>query len=175
MKKLLILFDCDGTLWIPEKKGDYVSSVMSKFKRVSDKKLIRVADNSIFKLSDGVKQCFQYLIRLNEKAVMGIVSDNKFDTVKEVMMLFDIYKFIDKDAFNVKLWKGYCPKDQMVFEILQKPIFKNIPCKNVYLLDDKDYKQECKSIGVNFIRVYSGANLYKLVKDLIKNNVSLRD
>jgi len=169
MKKLLILFDCDGVLWTPEKKGDYVSSVVSKFRRVSNKKLIREADNSIFKLSDGVKQCFQHLIRLNEKVVVGIVSDNKFDTAKEVMMLFDLYKFVHKDAFNVKLWKGYCPKDRMVLEILEKPVFKNMPYENVYLLDDKDYGKECRSIGVNFIQVCPDANLYKLVKDLVKD------
>lgn len=96
-----------------------------------------------------------------------LIYKNGEDMVISALKLFDIYKFINIDAINLKLWKGYCPKHQMVKEILSKIKFKNISTKNVYWFDDKDYSGEAESICVNFIKVDDATNFKEVAKRLL--------
>lgn len=163
MKKLF-LFDCDQTLWSSSEK-DYISRVNSKLLVISPGVLMGVEDRNKFYLDSNVGKALRLISRSGN--LSGIVSDNKKNVVIEALSLFGIYKFFEPKAINIKLWKGYCPKHNMVIEILKKI---KISSENVYWFDDKDYGAEAATIGVNFIRVYPWVNLAKTVKVLLKGS-----
>lgn len=160
----IFLFDCDQTIWTSG-GNDYISSVDSPLALVSKNSLIRVKDGKVFTLKQGVHEMFNKIYKSG--GIVGIVSDNKKDMVVDALKLFDIYKFINIDAINIKLWKGYCPKHQMVEEILSKIEFENISIKNVYWFDDKDYSEEAEMVKVNYIKVDGSTDFERIVKSLI--------
>ncbi|MEK7154672.1 MAG: HAD-IIIC family phosphatase [Patescibacteria group bacterium] len=147
--KKLFLFDCDQTLW-KTTKSEYLSRIASKF-YVKRGVLIRKSDGVVFYPLKEVKKIFTSINA--HGGTVGIVSDNKPEVVISVLKLLDWWKFIDKEAFNVRFWVGPCPKEIMVLEILSKPKFSKLNKKNVYWFDDGDYSKVAKNIGVNFIRV----------------------
>jgi predicted phosphatase len=141
----LVLFDCDDTLW-DAPHGDYISSVPSTF-TLGGSVLVRDKDKAVFSLKHGVLDLVKSLHK--NGCIIGIVSDN----IKEPV------PYISKAAINVRLWKGPCPKEIMVQEILAKPFAKNILPKDVLWLDDKDYAPAAEKIGVNFYHVTKGDTL----------------
>jgi magnesium-dependent phosphatase-1 len=149
MKKIF-LFDCDQTIWASG-DNDYISSVISPLVLVSKDSIKRTIDGKIFSLKLGVRKAFKHIY--DAGYTLGIVSDNTKSMVIKALKLFKIDEYIDPNAVNVSLWKGYCPKQQMVLEILAKPEFREIPRVNAYWFDDKDYYKEAQLIGVNFVRV----------------------
>lgn len=163
MKKIF-LFDCDQTIWISG-NNDFISSVFSPLVLMASNSIFRVRDGNIFILKPNIGEIFRLI--QNSGNVIGIVSDNRKDVVINALKLFDIYKFIDQNAINIRLWKGYCPKQEMVTQVLKKSEFKVIDTASVYWFDDKDYSEEARSIGVNFVRVVDDINLIKTVKKLI--------
>lgn len=161
----LFLFDCDQTLWLNE-DNDYISSVNSPLILQTPYSIIRTVDGKVFKLKPGVAQVFRLIN--NSGNIAGVVSDNRKDMVIAALVLFDILKFIKTSAINVRLWKGYCPKEKMILENLNKGEFKMLKSKNVYWFDDKNYQTEAKNIGVNFIGVNKDTNLLKKVEEILK-------
>lgn len=160
----LFLFDCDQTLW-SSRDNDYISSVISPLKLKSADSIVRVVDGKIFKLRSGVAKTFRLINNSDNSA--GIVSDNQKDIVITALTLFDILKFIKAGAVNVRLWKGYCPKEKMILEILNKKEFRMVKHKNVYWFDDKNYQAEAKGIGINFVGVKKDASLLKKVREIL--------
>lgn len=163
MKKIF-LFDCDQTIWTSH-NNDYISSVTSPLVLVSKNTAQRVVDGKKFILKPEINLLFRLIQGSGD--IIGIVSDNSKDMVVCVLRLFDIYKFVNPKAVNVRLWSGYCPKHKMIVEILKKTEFKEIPTKNVYWFDDKDYKSEAKLIGVNFIYVNDSTSLVDKTKEIL--------
>lgn len=149
--KKLYLFDCDQTLWLT-KKSEYVSRVASDF-CLEQGILVRKTDGTTFCPKKGIEKIFKS-INVDGGSV-GIVSDNQPNVVVSVLKLLGWWKYVDKEAFNVRLWVGPCPKEIMVQEILSKHKFHKLNKKNIYWLDDKDYSKAAKAIGVNFIRISS--------------------
>jgi len=148
MKYKMIFFDCDGTLW-ESVDGDYISSVVSGLRRLGENTIARLSDGKVFYLKKNVRKLMESLF--NEGACIGIVSDNISGPVMEAIFLFGLEKYIDQEAINVRLWKGHCRKDQMILEILAKKKFQSVPREKIVLVDDKDYEQELKKIGVGYI------------------------
>lgn len=165
MTKKLVLFDCDETLWTSMDK-DHISSAKSALKKLNSSTIVRLKDNKVFTLKKGVVKAFAHLSKNNNQIVLGIVSDNEPEEVISALRLFNLWKFINKEAFNVRLWKGYCPKHEMIVEILNKNHFKNLLPGDTYFIDDKDYSKEAKDIGVNFIQVTDDTDLYEILKNL---------
>ncbi len=164
----LFLFDCDETLWTSPKK-DYISRVPSPFKKVGSSEILREADQYAFRLQPSVQETFAYLAGRNDTAV-GIVSDNLFEPVQQALMFFDLWSFIDSNAVNVRLWQGYCPKHEMILEILNRPVFlPTVLLQDTYWFDDKDYQKEADGIGVHFIQVSLETNLLTCVKKIMKD------
>lgn len=147
--KKLFLFDCDQTLWLTN-KSEYVSRVASDF-YLKQGILIRKADGVTFYPKKGIEKIFTSIN--TDGGSVGIVSDNQPKVVVSILKLLDWWKYIDNEAFNVRLWVGTCPKETMVQEILSKPKFKNLNKKNVFWYDDGDYSKVAKKIGVNFILI----------------------
>lgn len=164
MVSRLFLFDCDGTLWDSEDK-DYISSVHSDFKKVNTKQILRVKDGKFFTLKPSVLETFIHLSR-ERKNLLGIVSDNNKSEVIKALKLFNLFGFIFKKAINIKLWKGYCPKDQMVSEVIQKVFDNTIVPKKVFWFDDKDYHKEARRMKVTFIKVGEDTNLTNIIESL---------
>lgn len=164
MNKKLFLFDCDETLW-SSTDVDYISSISSGLVKQSDHVIKRAKDSKLFSLKKGTTESFKYLNEANN-AYIGIVSDNKSLYVKKALELFNLWSFVTPEAFCVKLFKGYCPKHQLVMKILNKAKFKEINKNDIYWLDDRDYSKEAKSIEVNFIKVNKQTNLYTVIKKL---------
>lgn len=163
MKKFF-LFDSDQTIWTSD-NHDYISSVVSPLILMSENSIARIVDGNVFFLKPEIREAFKLIKKSG--STTGIVSDNRKDMVINALKLFDIYKFLNLNAINVRLWKGYCPKHKMILEILDKPEFKNILSNNIYWFDDKNYSEEAAQIGVNFIRAYNDINLASAVKKLI--------
>lgn len=147
--KKLFLFDCDQTLWLTS-KSEYVSRINSDF-CLKHGVLIREVDGVAFYPKKGIKKVFAS-INVNGGSV-GIVSDNRPEVVVSVLKLLDWWKYVDKKAFNVRLWVGPCPKEIMVREILSKPQFKYLNKKNIYWFDDGDYLTVARDMGINFIKI----------------------
>ena len=150
MKKIF-LFDCDQTIWTSSNDNDYLGSVFSPLVLTSENSITRAVDGKVFSLKPQIRKFFGSIYTSGN--IAGVISDNRKDMVINALRLFGIYKFINPDAVNIKLWKGYCPKHKMVLEILRKPEFKSIPLSNTCWLDDKDYSEEANSIGVSFVRI----------------------
>ena len=144
----LFLFDCDQTLWLTN-KSEYVSRVASDF-YLKQGILIRKADGVAFNPKKGIEKIFKS-INANGGSV-GVVSDNLPEVVVSILKLLGWWKYIDNEAFNVRLWVGPCPKEILVQEIISKSKFRNLNKKDVYWFDDRDYSKVVKKIGVNFIR-----------------------
>lgn len=144
---MLYLFDCDGTLWDSE-DHDYIGSVVSDIIREDDHTMRRIGDGKVFKLLPGVRETWNTLKARGDS--IGIVSDNPPEMVQKALQCLELYPYITTEAFNVRLWKGYCPKHTMVEEILANPKFSQISRSDVILIDDKDYAEEAKSIGIQF-------------------------
>lgn len=166
MNKKLFLFDCDETLWFSRNK-DYISRLESNLFRLSTNCVKREADQKLFYLKDGVKELFEFLSLNNPNLIIGIVSDNQKKMVIKALKLFRLWKNIDPEAVNIKPWKGFCPKEKMIMEILAKKEFRNILPENIYWFDDKDYKEQATEINVNFIQISSYDNLFKKVQHLL--------
>ncbi len=145
----LYLFDCDQTLWLTN-GSEYISRIVSDF-YLKQGVLIRKADSIAFYPKNGIEKIFKF-INVHGGSV-GIVSDNRPKVVVSILKLLGWWKYIDNEAFNVKLWVGPCPKEILVQEILSKPKFRNLNKKNVYWFDDGNYSKVAKRIGVNFILV----------------------
>lgn len=163
----LYLFDCDETLWQSEGQ-DWIGSVPSSLLTQDGNTVIRTADGKVFRLKTGVKEGFIYLKQTSKdgERVIGIVSDNPPEPVMKALKLLGLWDTIDTHAFNVRLWEGYCPKHEMVAEILAKGEFGDISPNNVFWFDDKDYSQEADLIQVNFIQVNSQTDLLQTVRSL---------
>jgi len=160
----IFLFDCDQTIWTSG-NHDYISSVVSSLVLVAPHIIRRVRDGNIFILKSNISELFT-LMQKNRNTI-GIVSDNRKNMVIDALKIFNIYKFFDQKAINIKFWKGYCKKQEMVTEILKKSEFKMINPDDVYWFDDKNYERESGSIGINFIRVSENTNLLKVFKNLL--------
>lgn len=163
MKKILF-FDCDQTIWTSS-NNDYISSIVSPLVPVSKDVILRTADGNIFNLKPEIRKIFKNI--RSKGNIIGIVSDNKKDMVINALKLFDVYKLIKKEAVYIKLWKGHCPKEEMIKKITSKPEFEGIIPSNVYWFDDKDYSEEAGLIGVNFIQVDGVTDMEKIVKGLV--------
>lgn len=158
MIRKLILFDCDETLWTSTDR-DYISSVRSPLKKLAANKVVRVKDKKVFTLKKGVLSTLVDLHKDNNQIALGIVSDNDPEEVISALKLFNVWSYINEKALNVKLWNGYCPKHEMILEIINKKEFSHLSHKNIYLIDDKDYSKEAAQIGINFIRVDQDSDL----------------
>lgn len=148
----LVVFDADGVLW-QTKPGDYLSKVKSEFKLVEPGVVIREKDGAIFQLR---KEIPKILTSLHTNSILcGLASDNKASDVITTCKLLDIWKFFKKSCVVIRLYKGYCPKHEMILEILGKLVKEGIKLKtaNVLWLDDRDYTKEAKEIGVNFLQI----------------------
>jgi len=165
----LILFDCDETLWHSPTK-DYISSQISPLTLVGQGGVQRQTDGLMFSLRPGVRQALRYA--LASGYVVGVVSDNLPAPVLVALRLFGLKKFIADEAINIRLWEGYCPKEQMVSEILQRPRFIGLKPGSVLWLDDKDYSAQAKAIGVGFIKVDHKINLYTAIKQWNQSDFS---
>ena len=163
MYKQLLLFDGDETLWTTPDK-DYISSVASDFIPVSQGAIMRVADGKLFFLRPGVSAAFAYLHKLQGAVAVGIVSDNAAASVSTAVRLFGLADVIDKAASNVKLWTGYCPKHEMILEVMERPQFRSLSVQHTCLIDDKDYSAECASIGVSYMQVTLESDMATTVK-----------
>lgn len=163
MKKL-VLFDCDETLWHSENK-DYISSLPGPFSLQGPNTLVRNDDQKVFQLGPRVREAFRILYA---QCSIGIVSDNKPQSVLEALRLFGLTEFINKQAQNIRLWDGYCPKDEMVKEILARELFTHLEPRDVYWFDDKDYSAVAGVLSVNFCLVESTEDT---VDQLITNNL----
>ena len=164
----VFLFDCDQTIWF-SKNNDFISSVASPLNLTSKLKIIRVKDGNAFSLKPGVAKAFRFV--KSQGGIIGIVSDNEKSVVINALRLFDIYRYLDANAVDVKSWKGYCPKHKMIMEIMAKPEFADVPPGGFYWFDDKDYSREAKLVGVNFIQVKKSSDLLELVKEVIGDRI----
>lgn len=162
----LILFDCDETLWTSA-GHDYISHVPSAFRCIAPGTLKRLADGKEFVLKRGVEEAFAELRVHAVQLMVGVVSDNHPGPVREALQLFGLWGTVKGDAFNVHLWKGYCPKHEMVLEILQKPAFIGMKLEDVYLVDDRDYSSEAKEIGIHFIEVGPDTDVKCAIKGIL--------
>lgn len=145
----LALFDCDNTLWYSH-DNDYISSVTSQLS-LHNGCVIRISDNKQFFINTKIKN---KLLSLHAKGVqIGIVSDNVPKPVIDALQLFDLLRYINQDAINIKLWNGYCPKEKMVLEVLAKPFAKSILPSQIVWYDDKDYTKQAHTIGTQFVHV----------------------
>ena len=158
----IVFFDCDETLWTSADK-DYISSINSSLKKIDEKTLIREKDGKEFVLNKSVRKALEEL--KNKNILIGIVSDNEKQMVLKALKIFEIYEYFDEDLINIKLWEGYCSKDEMILESLSK-LSKKILSKNIYWFDDKDYSKEGKEIGINFVKVQPEMNFTKSIKQL---------
>lgn len=156
----MFLFDCDQTLWL-SKDHDYISSIESDLVAVGVNKIQRSMDMKIFKLRKDVRECLDLL--KSENAYIGIVSDNLPNPVVNTLQLLNIWQYITIEAFNVRLWNGYCPKEVMVTEIMTKKKFNGILPEDVFWIDDKDYNKQAKQVDVNFFQISPADNLIDLL------------
>lgn len=148
MNKKILFFDCDETLWSSQGK-DYISSVQSKIKKIDNNTVLRVQDGKVFSLKNGILDILIYL-KKQGNVIVGVVSDNEEKQTLLALKMFGILKYIEKEAINIRLWPGYCPKHKMIQEVLQKPQFKNIRLKYMYWFDDQNYEKEAESIGIHY-------------------------
>lgn len=146
-KNTLIIFDCDDTLWFSE-DHDYISSVKSDFRKINEDEFVRVADQKKFFVFPELKKLLANLTSKNCK--LGIASDNEKEAVADVLKLLDIDQFFESAAVNVSLWKGHCPKELMIEEIITAGPFSGILSDNVWWVDDKPYHEEAKKLDVQF-------------------------
>lgn len=166
-ERSLYLFDCDETLWESEGQ-DYIGSAPSELLTQDGNAVKRTVDGKVFRLKTGAKEALIYLKEANVdgERVVGIISDNPPEPVMKALRLFGLWDTIDAHAFNVRLWKGDCPKQEMVAEILTKREFGDINPSNVFWFDDKDYSQKADLIQVNFIQVNPQTDLLLAVRNL---------
>jgi len=100
-------------------------------------------------LSKNILKIFKLINKKGHK--IGIISDNNKPMVIKALKLFGLWPYLTKKAINIRLWKGYCPKEIMVTEVINK---LEITDNNiVYWFDDKDYQEAAKSINVNFVQI----------------------
>ena len=157
MKPQLALFDCDETLWHSAGR-DYISSLPSILKRADGPAVERSADGQIFSLRSGVVETFR---ELHDSGVgIGIVSDNLVAPVIKALELFGLYRYVKSQAFNVRLWDGYCNKPQMVEEIIART---RVEPSSVYVFDDKNYRHGMDQIGVHFVQVPEKEDMNQIV------------
>ncbi len=167
MSKRIIFFDTDQTLWESEGQ-DYISRVNSNIVRIDSNTIQREKDQKLFKLKNGVREAFKYLNKHKKNIVIGVISDNRPEPVILALKFFGLWSYISKQAVLIKLWNGYCPKTEMVEEVLRKNSqFKRYNPQDIFLIDDKDYTRDLKDLGMNFIRVNLDTNLLNLVKTFI--------
>jgi magnesium-dependent phosphatase-1 len=164
MKKI-IFFDCDQTIWF-SKDADYISSLDSDLMAKSTSCIQRITDKKTFCLDKKIHQFIKLLSKQHE-IVIGIISDNQPQITIEALKLFKIWSLVNKEAIAIKLWKGYCPKIEIIQQILKKDLFKDILIKDVYFFDDKDYAMEAEKIGINFYRVTKQTNFGEIIKNII--------
>lgn len=165
MAEMLVLFDADETLWTSEGR-DWVGSVSSTFSPEADNQTIRRdSDRKAFNLRRGTREALAYLAERN--IAIGLVSDNTPEAVEGALNAFGIADSFEPSAVSVRRWKGYCPKDVMIGEILALPQYAGIRRDNVYFLDDKDYALAAEGIGVQFRRVDTQMDMLQTIKELI--------
>lgn len=162
MKNKLLLFDADETIW-HSINHDYISSQKSDLSLINSNTIQRNIDNNNFYLSTDIQALFKLICKKGHK--IGIVSDNNKPMVLKALKLFGLWPYITKQAINVRLWKGYCPKEIMVTEIINKlKIYDN---SNIYWFDDKDYQEAAKSINVNFTQINQNYTIDKAVLSIL--------
>lgn len=149
INKTIIFFDCDNTIW-HSKDNDYIGSCKSKVSIDNRGVLIRNTDNKKFYL---IKKISKLIIKLAsmQSFELGVISDNPKGIVIESLKAYDLYNYFNPRLMNIKLWKGYCPKDQMIHEVLVKN--KLDLSRHFILVDDKDYRISIKEAGGFFIEV----------------------
>lgn len=162
----LFLFDADETLWTSENR-DWVGSVdPSTFSTEPGNLTIRRdADGQEFTLRDGTHAALAYLEGNGVR--LGIISDNVPEAVQKGLEAFHLQHAFESSAVNVRLWKGHCPKEVMIEEVLALPQYQDIRRDHVYFLDDKPYQQETQLLGINFRQVNLGENMLDIVKEYI--------
>jgi HAD superfamily phosphatase (TIGR01681 family) len=133
----VIFFDCDQTIWF-SKDADFISSLDASLVVKSTECIQRLKDKKTFCINKKIYQFIKSLSKQQE-IVIGIISDNKPHITIEALKLFEIWPLVNKEAIDIKLWKGYCPKIEIIQQILKKNCFKDISNKEVYFFDDKDY------------------------------------
>lgn len=162
MKNKLLLFDADETIW-HSVNHDYISSQKSDLSIINSNTIQRNIDNKNFYLSTDIQALFKLICKKGHK--IGIVSDNNKPMVIEALKLFGLWPYLTKQAINVRLWKGYCPKEIMVTEIINK--LKISDNNNIYWFDDKDYREAAKSINVNFTQINQSYTIDKAVLSIL--------
>lgn len=160
----LFLFDCDQALWVWEGESDWLSRVDSELDMQGPDSLRRRVDGKVLSLRKGARQALNVATM---RGWVGIVSDNKPGPVKSALELLGLWSVVEPEAVNVRLWKGDCPKQVMVEEILSKNKLIGVPRDGVYWFDDQDYAQQAEKIGVNFVKINPGDDLNEVVSCLI--------
>lgn len=156
MKKL-VLFDCDQTLRTSI-DADYISSVDSTFKKISQIEIKRMVDGKIFTLKEWVGEFILHL-KKNWYAVW-IISDNNYEAVSKALSAFNIIQLIDPQYIAVKSWKWYCPKHHMIAQMLWNEIDKY----QISWFDDKHYEEEADMIGAKFYLINTETNYADYIK-----------
>ena len=147
MNYQVMIFDADNTLW-QTAKGEYVSRVKSEFVLGKIDMVKRVKDGAEFSLNSGIKKFLKDFTRGGGK--VGLMSDNHFKDVKLVCEFFDIWKYFDLRLVSIRLYKGYCPKAEIVNKLLRK---NQVSERFALWLDDKDYSIEAEEFNLKFIQV----------------------
>lgn len=146
--KGIIFFDCDETLRASEDK-DWIWSQDWPIITFDDNSICRKWDGKVFSLREWVREVLQNL--MHQWYWLGIISDNKRDITLETLNVFKINHYFNKELINIKLRDWYCPKDEMINDILDK---NNIADKSqVILVDDKDYSDTMSDRWYIFIQV----------------------
>jgi magnesium-dependent phosphatase-1 len=161
----LFLFDCDETLW-QSTSQDYISRNATKLSLV-DADHIKRNDGGLFTLRSEVRVMLQLL--RSRGCTIGIVSDNRAEIVDAALQLFQIKPYFASEAINIRLWKGHCPKEVMVDEVLKHPKLTQKSFSKIYWFDDKDYAKQATSVDVKFMRVTADSNLYDMVSNVLED------
>ncbi len=144
----IVFLDCDETLWTSPNK-DRIWSVPGSFEVIDNNAIVR-SDSAVFTLKKDVRQALGVL--RDRWFCLWIISDNIAQQVAEVLNLFHLSDFFDQRFISVELReseKQRCPKEQMIKKLLEKHEWNSF--KEVYLVDDKDYRQAMLDNGYKFI------------------------
>lgn len=145
----LVFLDADKTLWKVESQSgdDWASKVPNPTFVLEDKGVVlRDQDSTRFILKEGVSDCLE---RLSKEGIgIGIISDNIYKDVMTIAQMLNIWKFFDESLVNIRLWKGPCPKELMITEVLQD---NNLQSTKILMVDDKDYSEAMAVAGYHFL------------------------
>lgn len=132
MSSLVILFDCDNTLWTCPSWGEYISRIESNLILEKDWVIKRVVDGAIFTRNQWVLEFIDE--KCSQWVTLWIVSDNSPDMTIKALNLLWIYEFIENWCIEIELRSWPAKKWNMISNInlIQEK-------DQIVLFDDREY------------------------------------